>query len=229
MSVRKILAGMLSLAMVSPAWSGGKPIGSISSAIDATAGNMKLTPGSTIFPGDEIWVAANGGARIAFTGGAQAEVLGGSSVRLTTAGNQILLVVDHGQASFHSSGSEGITARVAGATVQPAEKSQTTAVMQSLSETHAIVAAQKGALLVTTANDGKVYLVPEGQAADLSTADDPQQDGNSQGSKKDKKAVIWTVVIVGGGTALAAYLLSLHQTKLSTTQLQNEISPDKLN
>jgi len=237
MALRKILVGVLTLAMVSTAWAAGQPLGSITSSNGATVRDMKLTPGSTLFMGDVISVETHGGARIALASGAQAEVLGGSSVRLAMADRKIQMVVDRGQASFHTSGSPGMSALVADATVRPADQSETSAVIQSLSDTHAIVAARKGALLVTTAHDGKVYTIPEGEAADLSAGDAPQQGGAPSPAGKSapgvnpnkKKVVIWTVVIVGAGVAVTAYLLARRETGLSTTALGNEVSPAKLN
>jgi hypothetical protein len=236
MALRKILVGILTMVMVSPVWGGAEPLGNITSSSDATVRDSKLTPGSTVFIGDVISVAAHGGARISLIGGAQAEVLGNSSVRLAMADNKIQMVVDRGQAAFHTSGPNGMSAKVADATVRPANGAETSAVIQSLSETHAIVAAEKGALLVTTAFDGKVYTVPEGEAADLSAAADPQRGGPPQPAGRAappisgrRKAVIWTVVIVGGGVALTAYLLVRSQTKIPPVILGNEISPSKLN
>src|SRR5882672_5969501 len=104
MGLRKMLVGILTTVMISPAWGGAKPLGSVTSSSDATVRDMKLTPGSTIFIGDVISVAPRGGARIALKGGAQAEVLGDSAVRLTMAENKIQMVVDQGSASFRTSG-----------------------------------------------------------------------------------------------------------------------------
>ena len=235
MALRKILVGVLTIVMVSAAWGGGAPLGNVTSSSNATVRDTKLTSGSTVFTGDVISVAGHGGARLSLTGGAQAEVLAESSVRLTMTDNKIQMAVNRGQASFHASGENGISALVADATVVPAGKSETSAVIQSLSETHAIVAAQKGALLITTAHDGKVYTVPEGKAADLTATDDPQQGGGAVPAGKaaprvsvnKKKALIWTVAIVGGGVAVTAYLLARRETGLTPTQIGNEISPKK--
>ena len=237
MTLRKVLAAFLVVVAVSPAWGAAEPLGSITSSNAATVRDAKLTAGSTVFSGDVISVAAHGATRIALSSGAQAEVLGNSSVQLTKVKDKIQMTVGRGQASFHTSGNSGISALVADATVRPAGGAETSAVIQSLSETHTVVAAEKGALLVTTAHDGKTYTVNEGQAADLSAAPDPQQNGGAAPAGKAAPAVsslpnnalIWTVVLVGAGTAVTAYLLSRRETTQSTTTLQNEISPAKLN
>jgi hypothetical protein len=241
MALRRIAAGILAMTMISPAWGVGQPLGSVTSSINATVRDTKLTSGSTVFNGDTIAVGEHGGARISLTGGAQAEVVGDSVIRLTKAEKQIQMIVDRGQASFLASTDSTISARVADATVRPAANVETAAVIQSLSETHAIVAAKKGALLITTAHDGKVYTVPEGEAADLSAmvADSSTTDSQTPAAPagkaappahvNHKKAVIWTVVIVGAGVAVASYLLIRNETKLSSTQIGNEISPAKVN
>jgi hypothetical protein len=234
MGLRKIIIGILVMVMVSPAWGVGEPMGSVTSSINATVRDTKLTPGSTVFMDDIISVEAHGGARIALKSGAQAEILGPSSVRLTMADNKIQMVVDRGQASFVTTGGNEISALVADTTVRPAANVETSAILHSLSETHAIIAAQKGALLLTM-NDGRVLTVPEGEAADLTATLDPQQGGGAVPAGKAappislrsrKKALIWTVAIVGAGVGVTAYLLLRNETKLTTTQIGNEISPD---
>src|SRR6266853_1055820 len=127
MALRKILVGVLAMVMVSPAWGGGEPLGNIASSSDATIRDSKLTPGSSVFTGDVISVAQHGGVRIALTGGAQAEVLRNSSVQLAKTDNKIQMILNGGQASFHTSGSKTMNALVGGATVQPADSSETSA------------------------------------------------------------------------------------------------------
>jgi ferric-dicitrate binding protein FerR (iron transport regulator) len=225
--------------MVSPAWAGGEAVGSVTSSKETTVRDTKLTPGSTVFSGDVISVAEQGVTQIALTGGSQAEVLSNSSVRLTKANDKIQMVVNRGHASFHTAGNtgnNGVSALVGNATVCPVNGAETSAVIQSLSETHATVAAEKGALLVTTANDGKVYTVREGEAADLSATPDPQQNGQPSAAGKaapalagSKTGVIWTVVIVSAAVAVGSYFLIRKETTPSQMTLGDEISPDKLN
>jgi len=231
MAPRNILAGILVLFVVSPVWGGGEPLGNVISSSNSMVRELALTPGSTVFTGDVISVSMPGETRIALKSGAQAQVLGNSSVRLTKDGGKIQMVVDRGLASFHTFGGIGMSALVADATVRPARGAETSAIIQSLSPTHAVIVAEKGTLLVTTAHDGKVYTVTEGEAADLSVAD-PQQGGAPVPAGKSapavsvsKKAVIWTVIIVGAAAGVTSYLLWRKETKVSPTTLANEISP----
>jgi len=236
MTFRKVLVGLLMVMMASPVWGGAEIVGNITSSNAATVRETKLTPGSTVFSGDAISVGVHGATRIAFTNGAQAEVLGNSLVRLLKADNRMQIVVDRGQASFHTSAGKDMEALVADTRIRPAGGSETSAIIQALGEKHAVIAAQKGALLITTAFDGQTYTVREGEAADLSVAPDPQQNGAAippgkaaPGMSRSKKRVIWVVVLVGGGTAISAYLLARGETTQPTTTLENEISPTKLN
>ena len=237
MAFRKVLVGFLMVVIASPVWGGAEVVGSIASSNAATVRDTKLTPGSTVFSGDAISVGVNGATRIAFANGAQAEVLGNSVVRLTKAGNSIQMVVDRGKASFHTSGGKDMEGLVADASIRAADGSETSAFIQVLGEKHAIIAAQKGALLLTTAYDGKMYTVREGEAAELSVAPDPEQQGGgaipagkaAPRMSVSKKVVVWTVIVVGGAAAITAYLLSRRETTQSATTLANEISPSKLN
>ena len=238
MAWRKVLAALLMVIAVSPAWGAAEPVGSVTSTNATTVRDMTLTAGSTVFNGDVISVSDHGAAQIALSSGAQAEILGKSSVRLTKSADTIQITVDRGQASFHSSGNKKISALVADATVRPAGNAETSAIIQSLSGTHAIVAAEKGSLLVTTARDGKTYTLNEGEAADLSEMADPPQGGapppagHSAGgglTAISGHLLIWTVVIVGAAAAVTAYLVARSENTPSTQQLQNEISPAKLN
>jgi len=236
MDLRKILVGVLTVAIVSPAWGGGEPLGSITSSQNATVRDTKLMTGSTLFNGDVISVGEHGASQIALSGGAQAEILASSLVRVTKVDNKIRIAVDRGQASFHNSGATNMELMVADATVRSGDGGASSAVIQSLSNTHAVIAAEKGALVFTTAHDGKSYTLREGEAADLSVAPEEQQGGGGPAPAgksaprgvNNKKAVIWTVVILSAGVAIAAYLLVRREVQLSPTQLGNEISPTKL-
>jgi hypothetical protein len=236
MVLRKGLAAFLVFVAISPAWGAAEPVGSVTSTNATSVRDTKLTAGSTVFNGDVLSVSDHGAAQIALSSGAQAEILGRSSVRLIKTADAIQVTVDRGQASFHTSGNKKITAMVADATVRPAGPAETAAIVQSLSATHAIVAAEKGSLLVTTAHDGKTITLNEGEAADFSATADPSQGtpppaGHSAAglSAISGHVLIWTVVIVGAAAAVSAYLVSRSENTPSTQQLQNEISPAKLN
>ncbi len=241
MFLRNCLIAALVTFMASPAWSAGEPVGSISSSANATVRETPLRQGSTVFSGDAISVGENGAARIALAGGAQAEVLGNSQVKLAKSGDTIQMILESGQASFQtSSGIAGaMEGLVAGVTVRPADGKGSSAILQVLNERHVMIAAQKGSLLLTTARDARIYTIPEGSAADLTAAPEgPQDRDRDRGAvpagkslprvSPPSKHVIWIVAIVGGATLITAFLLARREPKQSKQDLQNEISPFKL-
>ena len=225
MTTRKFLAALLAVLCVPPAWGGTAPLGSVTLSTESSVRDTKLAQGSTIYSGDVISVADKGVTRVVFHGGAQAEILSQSAVQISEEAGSPQLVVESGQASFRTSGGSLLSARVADATVRPLNAEQTYAVVRSLSETRAIVSAQRGSLLLTVAPEGKTYTLLEGQAADLVASDDPQQGGTPNPAGKSpvptirKKPVLWTVIIVGAGAGVAAYLLSRREPKTAPTNL----------
>jgi len=228
MTLRKFLAAFLAVVCVPPLWGGALPLGSVTLSTESTVRDTKLAPGSTVYSGDVISVGGKGATRIVLAGGAQAEILSNSAVEITKTGESVLMSVEQGQASFHTSGGSAFSALVGDATMHPLNGQETSAVIQSLSETHAVVAVEKGALLLTMANEGKTYTLREGQAADLTATDDPQQNGAPvpagktgpvSGLHYSRKALYWTLGIVGGGIAVTAYLLARREPKTPPTNL----------
>lgn len=228
MTLRKLLAAFLAVVCVPPVWGGAMPLGSVTLSTESTVRDTKLTPGSTVYSGDVISVGGKGATRIALAAGAQAEILSNSSVEITKTGESVLMSLQQGQASFHTTAGSPFSAFVGDATMRPLNGQETSAVIQSLSETHAVVAVEKGALLLTMANEGKTYTLTEGQAADLTATDDPQQNGAPAPAGKtgslgglhySKKALYWTLGIVGGGVAVTAYLLARREPKTAPTNL----------
>ena len=226
MTSRKVLVALLIAVAASPIWGGAEPLGSVASSSETTVRDSPLTSGSTLYSGDVVSVAAHGVTRIVLSGGALAEILANSSVRLMKADGKIGMIVDRGQASFHTSGGNGMSAFVADATVRPAGDSETSAVIQSLSETHAIIAAEKGALLVTPAHDAKTFTLAEGEAVDLSAAPDPQGPaGNaSPAGKGSIIAAHWRVVVIAAGVALTTFMVVRVETNKGKKP-PKEVSP----
>jgi hypothetical protein len=234
---RKFLAMLLMTVACSPAWGAAEPLGSITKSSAATVRDSNLSEGSTVFSGDVISVAASGTTQVALNGGAHLEILGDSSVALRTVNGKIQIGVGRGQASFRSSGDSGISALVADATVRPVNGGEASALVDSVSDTHAIIAAEKGTLLMTTAHDGKTYTINEGEAAELTAVADPQQNGGAAPAGKSapalngpsKAVVVWTVVILTAAAAATAVILLRREHRPSNTSLGNEISPAKIN
>ena len=234
----RFLATLLVVMMACPSWA-ADALGNVTLSRLATVRNAELKAGSTLFNGDAISVANRGSARMVLGAGAQAEVLGSSMVRLAKSGDTVQLLVDRGQASLQVSGAN-VEAIVGGVRVRAADATPASAVIQALSDNHAIIAAQKGTLLVTTPQDGKTYTVREGQATDLTAMDataEPQQGGAAPAGRAAprgprgprRRGVFWVVALGTAGTAVAAYLLARGEDSHSDQILQDEISPTSLN
>jgi hypothetical protein len=225
--------------MSSPAFSASAPLGNVTMSNVATVRDTPLTAGSTVFSGDAIAVGDNGNIRIALTDGAQAEILSGSVVRLAKEGDMVQMSVDRGQMSFRTSGNNKIEGLLPDATVRPADSKDVIAIIQTFGPKHAIVASEKGTLLITTLHDSRTITVREGEAADLSpappAASDPADPQGAPPIAAGKGTIIAaskaTILIVGavvaGGAAITAYALSKNNSTPSNTN--NEISPAKLN
>src|SRR5262249_15209327 len=141
---RKVMAAVLVTVAASPAWSAAEPLGSITSAREATIRDSKLNEGSTVFSGDVIHVSTDGLTRVALAGGSPLEGLGGSSARLSKSERRVQMSVEQGQAFFRPIGDSGITAVISDVTVRPLNSSETSAVIQRSTAKHAIIAAEKG-------------------------------------------------------------------------------------
>lgn len=239
MVLHRFLAALLAVVMATcPAWP-ADALGNVTLSRSATVRNAELKTGSTLFDGDAISVANRGTTRMVLGAGAQAEVLGSSMVRLAKSGDTTQLHVDHGQALLNIS-SANVEGVVGGVRVRAAGAAPASVVIQALSENHAIIAAQKGTLLVTTPQDGKTYTVREGQATDLTAMDataEPQQGGAAPAGRAAprgprgprRRGVFWVVALGTAGTAVAAYLLARGEDSHSDQILQDEISPTSLN
>ncbi len=237
MLFRKVLAGILIIGMASPAFAASDALGNVTLSNVASVRDTKLTPGSTVFSGDAISVGENGSLRIALTGGAQAEILSDSAVRLAKSGDTVQVLVDRGQMSFHTSGANKIEGLLADATVRPADSNEVAAIIQSFGDRHAVVASEKGTLLVTTIHDARTITVHEGEAADLTVAPD-DADGTKNGGPvsagkttpgigpTSRKTVLWVGAVIVATTVITAYLLS--RKEKSQPNIANEISPTKI-
>lgn len=229
MRFHKILAAFVIVAISTPVWSATETLGNVTSSNFSTIRATPLTPGSTVFSGDAISVDQNGQTNISFNNGAKAEVLGNSVIKLSKEDNKVQMAVEHGQASFRSVGND-IEGSITDVTIRAADGAETSAIIRVLSDKHAVISAQKGALLVTTAYNDQTYRIPEGKEADLSAGQDqggaiPAGQAAPQMHRR-KKFVIWFIIIGGTGAGVTAYLLERRET---SKPVQNEVSPLRLN
>ncbi len=167
MLTKQALAVILLLLLAVPAWANPIVVGSVSRSQAATVRGTDLTPGHTIFSDDIIVVGTHGSAWIALTGGAQVQLGENSQVRLSKTTDNVQLTIDRGLASFRTAEKSGLEASLADATIRSANGMPAVGIVSVRSPQSAIIAAQKGALLISTAHDGKSLTLREGEGVEV--------------------------------------------------------------
>jgi len=167
MLTRQALAVILLQLLAVPGWGGPSVVGNVASSRSATVRGTRLTPGSTVFSGDVIEVGPQGSARIALTEGAQVQVAEKSQVRLTKSADRVQLTIDRGLALFRTAEKSGVEVLLGDATIRPANDMSTVGILSVRSPRLAVIAAKRGALVVSTARDSKSVTLEEGQGMDV--------------------------------------------------------------
>ena len=229
---RQLLAVLLVLMLAFPAWASPNIAGNVSSSESATVRGTNLTPGSTILSGDAIDVGARGSAQIMLVGGAQLRMHEDSQVRLTRTADIIQLSVQRGVASFRTAGNSSLEALLADATIRSADGLPAVGIISVRSPQSAMIAAEKGTLLITTAHDSKSVTLHEGDAAEVTLVPEKAKDrdkdkggGAVPAGATSAARVVLIAIIVGGAITAAALLLGRGETQLTTQQKCNSVSP----
>ncbi len=236
MCARQLLAWLLALTLASPAGAASTVVGNVASSESATVRGTALTPGSTVFSGDTIEVGPKGIARVALTDGAQVQMAGNSQVRLTKSSETIQLTIDRGLTAFLTTEKSALEALLGDATVRPAKGTAAIGVINVRSPETAVIAAQKGTLLISTAHDSKTVTLREGQGAEVTLApDNPQQTPEEKKKKKGGAAVpggSWSAgkvviiaAILGGVATGIGFLLGQNEVELTQQQKCLAVSP----
>ncbi len=232
MFARQALALLLGLLLAFPVWGDPNIVGSVASSHSAMVRGTNLTPGSTIFSGDTIEVAARGSAWITLSGGAQVQVAENSQVRLTKETESIQLTVDRGGASFRSLEKSPVEARLGDATIRSANGLPAVGVVHVRSAQSAIIAAEKGALVIATAHDSKSVTLREGEGAEVILVEQNDQGKEKKdkggavpaGSTKSRRRVAIVFILAGATTGIGA-LVGRRDPGHTTPENCNAVSP----
>lgn len=212
------------------------PIGTFSYSDSALIAGAGALAGTTVFSGDMIEVGPRGSAWILLNGGMQVRVSSASRLRLkeiASGKNQIEMEMFSGAARFRTSEAAPVVARLADATVRAKGANPAVGIISVLSRNKAIIGAEQGDLLVSTAHDGKSLTLREGETVEVVLADPPTP-GKPQGSNTAGGAAgitgpqiaILTVVLTGVMLAIGVTLAKQNKD-LTDTQKQNLVSPFK--
>jgi hypothetical protein len=213
------------------------PIGIFSYSDSALIGGAGALAGTTVFSGDIIEVGPRGSAGILLHGGMQVHVSAASRLRLKelAGAKQIELEMFSGAARFRTCEASPVLARLADAVVRAKGADPAIGIISLLSRTKAMIGAEKGELLVTTAHDGNSVTLREGDAVEVTLVDPPAPaPGKPQGTNKTTGAHALTgpqvaiLSVVLGGVAVGVGLkLAMDNKGLTDLQKQNMVSPFK--
>ena len=222
------------------------PMGVIVSARAAQVDAAPANSGATLFEGNTLSVAANGSARLLLNGGMQVNVGGESQIELRrTSEGAIRLAVLRGAAQFRTSAASPVVGTLADLTVGPSGAMPAIGRIVMVGTRTAIVKADKGELLVSTAHDGKSVILKEGAGLNInlvpaptaSTAgaqgsrqrsdtnpQQPQPTATTAGSLSGTKAAL-IAIIAGAAVVGASFALLAGRNDLSNQEKQNLVSP----
>jgi hypothetical protein len=203
MLIRKALAILSVMLVALPGWAGPTAVGTVQSSADATLRGNSLVAGTSVFGGDTIEVGQQGNALIAFPSGSELVLSGNSRVEIVdgTGSQPIQFEVLGGQAKFRSAEKAPVTALLADATIRPKGASGV-GFVNLLSPTAAMIGAEKGDLLVSTAHDNGTMTIPAGNAVTVRIAQD--QNSPTAIHKGKGRVILVGVLIVGAAAGVAA-------------------------
>ena len=225
MMARQALAGLLIALLAFPAWSSNLPIiGTVAASQSAQVRGNALAPGSTLFSGDVIQIGAEGSASIAGSNGLQIRLGPKSLARLFLENEKTLLEIGQGSATFRVEEGAPFEARLADATIRGTGKGPAVGVVVLRSPKTALVAAEKGELTVSTAHDGKMLSLKEGEGVEVSLAAQQGSGSNGPGSLSGKKIAILAVIAIGVITAVA-FFQNRQGRGLSDQDKRDNVSP----
>lgn len=238
MMARRGLAALLIALLAVPAVAspantsraGASPIGTISQSDFAIIGGAGALAGTTVFSGDVLEVGPRGSAGILLHGGMQVRVSSESRVRLKElagVAKGVELEIFSGAARFRVSEASGVVARLADATVRARGGKPAVGVVSVLSKKSALIAAEKGELLVSTAHDAKSVTLREGEAVEVTLAEALPQGGatGARGLTGRQVAILGGVI----AAVLTAIVLmrAFDNRNLTNQQKQDAVSPFK--
>jgi hypothetical protein len=211
------------------------PIGTISQSDAANVAGAGALPGTTVFSGDMLEVGPSGSAWILLNGGMQVRVSSASRVqlrRLPGGANSVELEILSGAARFRTSEAAPVLGRLADANVRAKGSTPAVGLISVLSRKKAVIAAEKGELLVSTSRDGKSVTLREGEAVEvtltaLPAAAMPQGGGTTgAGTLTGKQVAVLGTVIAAVMTAIVVWL-ALNHRDLTLQEKKDAVSPFK--
>jgi hypothetical protein len=200
------LAIILMALLAGPSWASTPMFGTVQESSAAMVRGTPLVAGTTVFSEDKIEVGPNGHALIAFQGGAQLQLQANSQAQILRAdkAERLQVEVQRGVARFRSSAQTQLEAVLADATIRPANGSVSAGYISFLSPTTAVIGAEKGALMITTAHDGANATIPEGSSMSVRLVSDDTGSGVKPAVQTGRRKVVLLGLIIMGGVVGAS-------------------------
>ncbi len=230
MFTRQLLTSLLvALLAVSPCWaSPGVVVGTAGPSQAASVRGAGLLPGTTLFSGDIVTVGSKGGAAISFGQGSMARLSEETTLRVTKGNASITVELGRGRVSFRSSEQLPVEAHLADAIVRPANGLLAVGRLAIRSVSSAVVTAEKGMLLVTTAHEAKGVTLREGESVEM-RLEETQGGGDARAAGVSppwtgKRFTVVAITIISAAL-IAGIVISAEENSLSNQQKQNLVSP----
>lgn len=197
--LKKALAVIMSMLLTVPIWAMSAPIGNVSISSGATVAGIAATPGTSLFSGDTLAVQKGANATVTLAGGSRILFDGSSQARIVRDGSVFALELTRGGAAFTSSSKSLVEGRLADMTFRPLNPgTASVGYMTFKDSSHALLYANRGAWVVTTAHDGRSVVLQPGTHVEgtLGTA---TQNNDQQKKHKKKLAALYIGLPLAGG------------------------------
>jgi hypothetical protein len=231
--LRQLIASVLAGLLTAPAWCATNPavVATAGPSLTASVRGTGLLPGTTLFSGDVVMVGAHGDAALSFGRGSMARLSEETTLLLEKADNRIAVELVRGRVAIRSSEQLPVEGRVADASIRATNGLAAVGVMTFRTPKLAVITAEKGNLLISTAHDSRSISLREGESVELRVDDkdkqdtgDPRATGSTTPGLTHRQwkavAIVTTGVALGVGLALAT-----NEFGLTDSQKQNLVSP----
>jgi hypothetical protein len=207
MLARKSLLLLLIAAMAFPGYGSPVAIGVVQGSTDSQVRGINLVPGTTLYSGDVVQVGSEGSTQISFGGSSELVLLQNSRAQVTqtTAKSPVQIDMQDGFAKFRSSSTAPIVAMLGDATIRAANGNAVGAIKITGSDS-ALISAEKGSLVVTTAGDAASTTVPEGMALNVALAPDAPAGTTANSGTSKRKKLVAGLLIIGAAAGIGAAL-----------------------
>lgn len=207
MLARKTILFLLIAAMALPGYGSPVAIGVVQGSTDSQVRGVNLVPGTTLYSGDVVEVGSGGSAQISFGGSSELILLQNSRAEVTQTApkSPVQIGMENGFAKFRSSNSSPIVAMLGDGTIRAANGDAVGAIKITGSNS-ALISAEKGSLVVTSAGGATSTTVPEGMALNVTLAPDTAAGASANGSTSKRKKLVAGLLIIGAAAGIGAGL-----------------------